>query len=489
MVIPIKLLLFDLMIDKILNSRILIIVIVVAFAISFIWYILYQPTQNLSLSVPGMDNRPKNLGENDSVFIGEFFEKFNEIVVNISGSWPRFRGNEFDNISKDRTPIAESWPTSGPSIVWQIELGEGHAGPAIHNGKVYILDYLEKERADALRVFSVKTGEEIWRRSYKVLIKRNHGMSRSIPTVTDDYVITIGPRCHVMCSNSDTGELLWTMDLIRDFGAELPQWYTAQCPLVDNNIAVIAIGGEKLMIGVDCSTGEIVWETPNPDKWKMSHSSVFTSTFHGKKTYVYMAVGGIVGISAEGDDIGQILWKTSEWNPTVVATSPLFSGNNEIITTTGYGAGGARIKILKSSEGFEAKLVEKYSPKEGLSSEQQTPIMSGDFIWTISPKDAGALRNELVAYHKNNLNNPVWTSGKENRYGLGPYLLVGDKMFLMNDDSELFLYKIIDNNKAQLLAHHTIFDDGVDAWGPMAYIDGYLILRDSHRMVSLYVGQ
>ncbi|MBC8320876.1 MAG: PQQ-binding-like beta-propeller repeat protein [Bacteroidetes bacterium] len=476
------------MTDKILNSRLLIIVIIIIFTSAFLWYLLNQPTRDFIISLPGMDNRPLTIGENDSVIIGEFFEIFNEPDVYNSGSWPRFRGVDFNNISNNRTPVAESWPLEGPPIVWQIDLGEGHAGPAIHNGKVYVLDYDEKAKADALRVFSFSTGEELWRRWYNVLIKRNHGMSRSIPTVTNEYVITFGPRCHVMCSNSTTGDLIWSMDLIRNYGADLPQWYTAQCPLIDDSIAVIAIGGEKLAVGVNCYTGEIVWETPNPDNWKMSHSSVFTTTFHGKKTYVYMAIGGVAGISAEGDDVGQLLWSTTEWSPTVVAASPVFPGNNEIIVTTGYGAGGAKFRILKTDTGYEAILIEKHSPKEGLASEQQTPIVTGEYIWTINPKDAGALRNQLACYHVSDLTYPVWTSGKENRYGLGPYLLAGDIMFLMNDDSELFLYKIIDNKSAQLLAQHKVFEEGVDAWGPMAYIDGYLILRDSHRMVSIYVG-
>jgi len=459
------------------------------FTAVFIWYFNTQPASNLISSLPGMDNRPKSMGENDTVLIGEFYKAYGDFDQEITDNWPRFRGINFDNISKNKTPIADHWPATGPEKRWEIHFGEGHAGPAVYKGKVYVLDYDEKERADALRVFSFKTGEEIWRRWYKVLIKRNHGMSRSIPTITDNYILTIGPRCHLMCTNTETAELVWSKDLIRDFGAELPQWYTAQCPLIDENIAVIAIGGEQLMIGMDMATGEIVWETPNPDQWKMSHSSVFIANFHNKKTYVYMAVGGIIGISAEGDDRGQVLWKTSAWNPAVVATSPVITADNNLIVTTGYGAGGAHFKIEKSAEGFIARLIEKHTPKEGLSSEQQTPILIGNYIWTINPKDAGALRNQLACYHISDLKNPVWTSGKEHRFGLGPYLLVGDKMFLMNDDSELFLYQINDSRSAKLLAQHKIFEDGTDAWGPIVYIDGYLILRDSERMVSLYVGQ
>ncbi len=30
-----------------------------------------------------------------------------------------------------------------------------------------------------------------------------------------------------------TGELLWDQDLVKDYGAKVPLWYTSQCPLID----------------------------------------------------------------------------------------------------------------------------------------------------------------------------------------------------------------------------------------------------------------
>ena len=105
-----------------------------------------------------------------------------------TGSWPHFRGADFDNISKDQTPLAESWDTSGPRIVWKTTLGEGYSGPVVLNGRVYILDYNEKRKADMLRCFSLSSGKEIWRRWYRVEMKRNHGYSRTIPSVTDKFV-------------------------------------------------------------------------------------------------------------------------------------------------------------------------------------------------------------------------------------------------------------------------------------------------------------
>ena len=471
-----------------INNKLIIIIVVVVFTTMFGWLILGSPPDDPVIRIPGMDGRSRVIGEIDSVIIGEFFEMKSTPVLRTSGSWPRFRGSDYDNICKDPTPIADNWPPEGPPVVWQVAMGEGHAAPAIYDGKVYILDYDEKKRADALRCLSFETGEELWRRWYHVAVKRNHGMSRSIPAVTDKYIVSVGPRCHVMFLDRESGNLLWTLDLVRDYGAEVPQWYTAQCPLIDNDIAVIAVGGEDLLLGIDCATGEIAWRTPNPDKWKMSHSSVLPATIHGKKMYIYMAVGGICGVSAEENDKGTVLWKTTDWSPTVVATSPLHLGNNEIVVTTGYGAGGARIIVDKTPTGFSARVTEIHTPKEGLSSEQQTPLLFGDFIWTINPKDAGALRNQLTCYHVSDLRNPVWSSGKERRFGLGPYLVVGDKMFLLNDDSELFMYNF-NTSSVSLLASHKILEEGTDAWGPLAFADGYLLMRDSHNLVCLYVGK
>ena len=47
-------------------------------------------------------------------------------------------------------------------------------------------------------------------------------------------------------------------------------------------------------MGVDCATGQIVWQTPNPDSLKMSHSSLVPMTIAGKKMYVYNALGGLM---------------------------------------------------------------------------------------------------------------------------------------------------------------------------------------------------
>ena len=470
--------------------------VVVVLAFVLFWWLLKVQPLDLSERIPGMDNRPKMEARSDTVIIGQFFDTLAEMDVVVPGDWPRFRGSDLDNISKDTTPLAESWDSSGPAIIWRTTLGEGYAGPAVHNGRVYLLDYNERKKADALRCFSLSSGKELWRRWYYVDLKRNHGYSRTIPAVTDKYVVTLGPRSHVMCVDPVKGNMLWSHDLEKEFGIKgtekgriTPDFYSGQCPLIEDGIAVLAPGGRALMIGIDCASGKILWQTPNPDSLRMSHGSIIPMVIHDKRMYVYNAVGGVCGISAEKTDVGKLLWITTEWSPATTAASPLFLGNNEIAVFGSYGAGGARISINYDGLKYSATVKEQHKATSGLASDQQTPVIIGNYIWSVLPENAGALKKQLVCYKKSNLLTAVWSSGKENRFGrgLGPYIVSGDKLYLLDDDGNLYFYKI-EENKVTLIASHKVIK-GIEAWGPMAIAGKYLIMRDARNLLCLNIGK
>ena len=449
------------------------------------WWLFYNPVSSFQPSVPGMDERKTGAVAVQKVVIGENFTAF-KTCNDIPGTrWPRFRGADYDNVSKETIRLIDKFPESGPPIVWKIPLGEGHAAPAVYDGRVYILDYDEKAKQDQLRCFSLADGSELWRRAYTVRLKRNHGLSRTIPAVTENYVVSIGPRGQVMCVNRLNGDMLWGLDMAAEYDTEIPFWYTGQCPLIDNDTAIIATGGKSLMVAVDCKTGKKVWETPNPDKWKMSHSSVMPMEYKGKKMYVYCAIGGICGISAGGPDRGEILWKTTAFSPAVIAPSPLVLTNGLVYMTAGYGAGAALIQLKENNGKFSAEVVDQYKPLTGLASEQQTPIFYDGFIFGILPKDAGELRGQFACYKASDTHKAVMSSGKSDRYGLGPYILADNKFFILNDDGEMTIARYSTSKFTVLDKAHII--EGQDSWGPIAITGGYLLMRDSKTMVCLDV--
>ena len=465
-----------------------VLVVLIYTGVIVFWH-LYTPDFNITIQKPGADNRPEgNARRADDVIIGEFFMRYVEDrdgarpVSTTKGQWSCFRGSDYRNIvrTNDKLNFSSDFP-----VQWKVETGEGHAAPVIYNGLVYLLDYDEKLSSDMLRCFSLETGKELWRRWYRVPMKRNHGFSRTAPVVTDKYVITIGPLAHVMCCDPTTGELKWTLDVKKHFETEEPPWYTGQCPRIEDNQLVLAPAGkEVLMVGIDCETGEIVWQTPNTLGYKMSHSSVMPMTLGGKKTFVYAGIGGICGVSGENTDKGKLLWNVA-WKPSVIAPSPLQLSSTEIAMTAGYGAGGVLLQVKHTGEKWSATITDQYRPNEGMSCEQQTPILYEQMVITVLPKDGGGMRGKLVAYSPANLRTPIWESAADERFGLGPYMIIGNHLFALKDDGELHVYQL--QPRGMTLVKKQRIMNGIDAWGPMAYADGYLILRDAHWVYCLKI--
>ena len=451
------------------------------------WWLLTDPTKSMDISGPDGDGYAATEGIAEEIAIGEFFDSFHDLTPSHSAlteSWPVFRGAYADNISRSRVPLIDRFAGGPPPVLWSVELGEGHAGAAIYEGLVYVLDYDEEQRADMLRCFDLVTGRELWRRWYNVMVRRNHGMSRTVPAVTEQYILSIGPRGHVMCVDRLSGDLLWGIDLEQQYGTEIPLWYTGQCPLIlDGSVAVIAPGGSALMTGVDCATGDILWETPNPHGWKMSHSSVVPYTFRGIRMLVYVATGGVAGIQADGPGAGTVLWETSQWNHPVTAASPVCMPDGKIFLTAGYGAGSALLQLTENNGSFNVETLMSYRPGDGLSSEQQTPMLVDGYLFGIMPKDGRTLRNQMVCVLPGDPTQIVWSSGPTNRFGLGPYMLADDKFYLLNDDATLIILQKSNNSYIEL--DRVQLFEGHDAWAPLALADGYMVLRDDKKMICI----
>ena len=156
------------------------------------WWFFHNPVRDFTVSIPGMDNRKKGAAfAGKPVVIGSEF-KFYQASPDFPGTrWTNFRGADYDNINKETIPLIEKWGKNGPKILWKKSLGEGHAAPAVYDGKVYLLDYDEAGKSDQLRCLLLSTGVELWRRGYQVHLKRNHGLSRTIPAVNTKFVLTI----------------------------------------------------------------------------------------------------------------------------------------------------------------------------------------------------------------------------------------------------------------------------------------------------------
>lgn len=438
-----------------------------------------SPAADLRLRVPGTDRPSGKVVVERPVKLTGMLVQGTAQPADIPGSWPRFRGSGFDNICRDHTPLARSWSEGGPPLLWSRELGEGYAGAAVLGGRVYVLDYDHEAQADTARCLSLADGQEIWHFSYPVKVKRNHGMSRTLPAVSDKHVATLGPKCHVACLDATTGQPRFPIiDLVREYGTTVPPWYAGQCPLIDDERLILAPGGpDALLMAVDCNTGKVLWKTPNPDRWRMTHSSVVPMEFGGRRMFVYCASGGVVGVSPED---GKVLWKTREWRISIAnVPSPLPLGNGRIFLTGGYNAGSMVLQLEEHDGKIEAKPLVRLEPKV-LDSPQQTPILYDGYLYAVCADGQLACATPDAKV--------LWKSGASHRFGLGPYL-VSDQglLYVMNDTGVLTLAAASPDGFRPLAQARVL--KGRESWAPMALVAGRLIVRDLERMVCLDVSR
>jgi len=424
--------------------------------------------------------KPKASLKDEQMSLSGVLKKGSAEPSELTGEWAQFRGPKLSSKIEDSRSLLESWPETGPQKVWQIELSKGHGGAVVHKGRAYILDYNTETLEDVIRCLNFETSKEIWSYAYPVKTKNNHGITRSVPAVNDDYVVTLGPKAQVYCLNAKTGEFVWNKSLVLEYETEIPKWYSGQCPLmVANNKVIIAPCGPKgFVIQVDCATGKVDWTAENKMRWDMTHTSVTPMTLKGgKQTYVYSGSGGVAGVDAEN---GEVLWVNREWKIKIAAcASPLVIDEERVFLSAGYSAGCMMIRVFKDDKG-EWGSKEMFSLLESkFGSVQHTPILHEGHIYGTRPN------GELVCL---DLEGKIkWESGVS-KFGIGPYMMVQDKMFLLDSKTCDLSMVEINPESYKEMAKVNLWE-GHDAYGLMAYVHGLLIVRDLKYMAALDITQ
>jgi outer membrane protein assembly factor BamB len=339
-----------------------------------------------------------------------------------------------------------------------------------------LLDEIDRS-ADTIRCLSLDDGREIWHNSYPVIVPWSHGCSRTIPAVAGKYAVSIGPQCQAACWDAETGKGLWLIDLVLDYGATVPPWYTGQCPLIDENAdrVILAPGGKSLLIAVDYKTGKVIWESANPHNWTMTHVSIVPMEYAGRKMYVYCGKGGVAGVAA---DTGEILWETTDWQiGTATCPSPVVVGDGKIFFCGGYNAGSLMLQLSESNGKIQPKTLFRLTARQ-FSSEQQTPVLLDGYLYGVRQHDKQFVCINLEGKE-------VWNSGRE-KFGSGPYMIADGLIFVMNDDGMLTTIEATSKGYKPVAQAHVI-ENGYESWGPMALVAGRLIVRDMTRMICLKV--
>jgi outer membrane protein assembly factor BamB len=206
----------------------------------------------------------------------------------------------------------------------------------------------------------------------------------------------------------------------------------------------------------------------------MTHSSVMAGELAGQHTLVYCASGGVAGVAPDGTP----LWDTAEWKISIATVpSPLLLSPDRVFLTGGYNAGSLMLQVQNLNGQFATRPLFRLDSKT-FGATQHTPILFQDHIYGVHPE------GEFVCLDLEG--NTRWTSGRNQRFGLGPFLIANDLIFALNDSGLLSLITA-SPDRFELLGQSSVLH-GREAWGPMALAGDRLLVRDLETLACLALG-
>jgi len=297
-----------------------------------------------------------------------------------SADWPQFNGRRRDNKSSE-SGLLKSWPEEGPPLNWICRgVGEGYSTVAVADGVIYTMG--NKGESEALMALDAGTGEKLWSTPFAASSQLSAGNGpRGTPTIGEDAVFAIGGNGDLVCCELDSGKIRWQTNLLEDYAGYIPTWGICESPLLDEGRLICTPGGDKAtLVALDPQSGKLIWKSLVPQKDRAGYASACVAEIAGVKQYVQFTASGTVGVRAED---GKFLWREdTAANQTANCSSPLVSGNF-VFSASGYGTGGALVKLASGTLGMSAELV--YHTKEMYSHHGDMVIVDGLLFGSSDP--------------------------------------------------------------------------------------------------------
>ena len=151
-----------------------------------------------------------------------------------SAQWPQWGGpnRDFRSTAMD---LAEEWPEAGPRKVWERALGAGYSSIVADGGRLFTL-YRSGEE-EVVVCLDARTGATVWEHRYRPTWREP---PNSTPTVFGDQVYTLGV-CGQLCAlDKNSGKLVWSHDLVAEYGTKPPYYGFSASPLVHGDLVYVA---------------------------------------------------------------------------------------------------------------------------------------------------------------------------------------------------------------------------------------------------------
>ncbi|MEM1440976.1 MAG: PQQ-binding-like beta-propeller repeat protein [Verrucomicrobiota bacterium] len=399
--------------------------------------------------------------------------------------WPHFLGPNHD-LHSSETGVNFNYGPEGPPILWEIERGKGHSGPVISDGKLVFIHQVDKK--EEVQCLNAETGEEIWKHSYSVDVAQSYGITdtpRSSPVIDPEtgLVYTLGNDGDLICFRLEDGEIVWEIELEKEFGPAPFFFGYGSCPLVYGETLIVQAGAEEAtVVALNKKTGETIWAADH--EWNGSYASPIIMPVNGEDRLLVFAGGmvkpphgGLLLINPTDGTIEDAFPWRSENYASVNAATPVPSGPNRVFISEDYGKGG----IMLEYDAANRARIRWQSPEFGC--QFQTPIYHEGIIYGFGGNGGlmlafDALTGRMLwneAFYQTTI---PW-DGRDIPISLGhAHLIHVDGQFLCLSENGALIQMQLDASGYRLGSMARLFY-APETWAPPALSNGLLYINQN----------
>ncbi len=385
--------------------------------------------------------------------------------------WPGWGGPNRNFMVAD-AGLADTWPAAGPKLVWKRDLGDGYASVSEHDGKLFTM-FRRDPHHEIITALEAASGKTVWQYEFDSGSTGDKDLTYGPgphvePLLTGGRLFAIGITGKMFCLDEKTGHVIWSHDLVADFGAEKMGRGYGNNPLPYKDTLLLPIGGAgDPIIALSQSDGKLVWK--NTDNFKNAYSSPILIRVNGQEQAIFFMSDEILGLNPSN---GALLWKhqhSTEWGLNI--SMPVWVGGHLLFLSSAYNGGS---RVLDLARETNTVVTEKWFSNK-LRIHITNAIPKNGYVLGSSGDFGPAFLTAVDI----NTGKELW---RDRSFSKANMILAGDKLILLDEDGKLALAKPDPSglhviSRAELLQHN--------AWTPPSLVGTKLYLRDRREIMAV----
>lgn len=385
-----------------------------------------------------------------------------------AADWPQFLGPTRSNVAAaDERSLPDSFPSTGPEVLWEKPLGDGYAGPSVSQGKVVVFHREgSKVKVEALDTL---TGAVLWSSEQATDYRDSFGMDegpRATPTVSDGKVFAHGADGVLYALDLKSGKKLWQVDTAKEFGSEQGFFGRACAPLVVRDTVVLTPGGAggKAVAAFSIGDGSLKWAAGDDEASYASPVMAFDEVL------VCWLRNHLTTLNPINGKVLSREFLRPEIEASVSAATPIKTDRGWFVSAE-YDVGASLWDI-----GADGSLNKTWDSAGTLNCHYATPVYFDGHVYGFDGRQESGMTLRCVSTDKGEVK---WESP---RVRGGTVMLVKDKLLVVTEDGEAWIVRASANSFDQI-ATAQVTRAGHRSYP--AYANGVLYARDGQKLVAV----